>query len=134
MVTNWDGVTSASKFAFNGAISPDRALNAFGSDMVLGFDASSTTSYLNIYMLSWIPPGPQSGWVLINPASTGPNEDFSCSPTCRWGDYAGASPDPSPYNPMGFGRVWLTNEWNQPSVNTSDIDWKTWNWEANPSP
>ena len=28
-------------------------------------------------------------------AGTIAETDFSCAPTCRWGDYSGATPDPS---------------------------------------
>ena len=48
--------TNAAYFAFNGAISPDRARNgstlSFGGNMVLGFDTSATTSFPAVRMLS----------------------------------------------------------------------------------
>ena len=55
--------------------------------------------------------------------STGRNLDFSCSSTCRWGDYAGASPDP--IAGATGGRVWFVNQWNVASVTANDVDWRT---------
>ena len=124
--------TSPSLAIWNGAISPDRAndgtTSAFGSNMVLGFNASSTTAYPSIQMVSKRGANAQSGFVLVQ-QSLGPNVDFSCSPTCRWGDYSGATPDPLP---SSGGRVWLSSEWNLPATNGSATVWQTWNWSATP--
>jgi hypothetical protein len=70
----------------------------------------------------------QSAWVLVQ-QSTVPNVDFSCAPTCRWGDYAGATPDPVA---SAGGRVWLSGEWNVPMTDGSAPVWRTWNWVASP--
>ena len=48
---------------------------------------------------------------------------FSCSSVCRWGDYAGASPDPNGQG--GSGTVWLANQWNVKSLTGSNVDWRT---------
>jgi hypothetical protein len=61
--------------------------------------------------------------------SGGPNIDTSCAPTCRWGDYSGARPDPLP---SSGGQVWLSGEWNLSSTDNSGTDWQTWNWSAAP--
>jgi hypothetical protein len=126
-------VTSPSQFVWNGAVSPDRADNgsgttANGSNMVLGFSTSSTTADPAIQMVSKRGSAAQSGWVLVH-QSPGPNVDFSCSPTCRWGDYSGATPDP---DPTVGGRVWLSGEWNVAATDGSSTVWRTWNWSAAP--
>jgi len=125
--------TSTSLYVFNGAIAPDRAVNggsgSFGDTMVIGFDTSSSSTDVAIQMVSKVGSGPQSGFVLVK-QSAGPNVDSSCSP-CRWGDYAGASPDPVP--PAGtHGQVWLTSEWNVSSTNNTNIDWRSQNWGVTP--
>jgi hypothetical protein len=122
-------------FVFNGAASPDRLVNgatmAFGSNMVLGFNTSSSSNHETIQMLSKIGANPQSGFVLVH-QSPGKIEDFTCKPSCRWGDYAGASPDPGA-SPTGVtGLVWLTSMFNHASADPQNIDWSTWNWGVNP--
>ncbi len=128
-------VTSASLDAFNGTIAPDRAVNgstkAFGRDMVLGFDTSSSTADVAIRMVSKVGANAESAFVLIN-QSPGPNVDFGCKPLCRWGDYSGASPDPAAPITASTGQVWLTNMWNVASLTSSDVDWRSWNWAAMP--
>lgn len=130
-------VQSPDLYVYNGAISPDRAINGasatFGSDMVLGFNTSSESADVAIQMVSKIGAEAQSGFVLVQ-QSPGPNIDSSCfdTPPCRWGDFAGASPDPAA-SPLGAtGTVWLTGTYNQASVGNRRIDWRTWNWEAQP--
>jgi hypothetical protein len=105
--------TSTSLLFFNGGISPNRMVNsgtkAFGSDMAMSFNASSSSVHPSIRMVSKIGTGAQSAPVLVRSSPASLN-DFGCSPApCRWGDYAGASPDPTP--PAGSSRVWMVNEW-----------------------
>jgi hypothetical protein len=132
-------VSSTTSFAWNGAISPDRANNgsagagSFGSNMVMGFNTSSATTYPAIQMVSQHGTNSQSGWVLVR-QSLGPNVDFSCTGgsgnVCRWGDYSGAMPDPAATT---NGQVWLSGEWNNPPApNGSTPVWQTWNWQATP--
>ena len=106
----------------------------FGSNMVLGFNQSSTTIDVQIAMVSKFGAAPQSAPVLVK-TSPGPNVDAYCFSSgrgaCRWGDYSSASPDPTP-GTTHTGRVWLTNEWNVASTDDNDIDWRTWNWAAAP--
>lgn len=115
---------------WNGAISPDRAAddtgNITGSAMVMGFNTSSTVDYPALQMVSKRGEGAQSGWVLVQ-QSLGPNVDFTCGPTCRWGDYGGAVPDPDASH---GGQVWLSGEWNNPPTDGSTPVWQTWNWSA----
>lgn len=125
--------TSPSLYVYNGAVSPDRAVStaggSFGDAMVMGFTTSSSKTFPAIRMVSRIGSDPQSGFVLVV-ISPGKNVDGSCSPTCRWGDYAGASPDPVATG--GHGQVWLTNMYNRKSLTPSDVDWKTRIWQATP--
>jgi hypothetical protein len=124
--------SSASLYVFNGGISPDRAndgqTGAFGNNMVLGFNTSSPTDYPAVQMVSKQGASPQSGFALVR-QSLGLNVDFSCTPTCRWGDYSGATPDPLA---SAGGQVWLSGEWNLAATDGSATVWQTWNWSAKP--
>jgi hypothetical protein len=122
---------SSSLFAFNGAISPDRRVNgvsaSFGSSMVLGFNTSSSTQFLNIVAVSKRGNHGQSPQELIL-AGAAPQNDFTCAGgLCRSGDYAGASPDPASDTTKSDGVVWLTNQF-------PGNDWHTWNFAGRPSP
>lgn len=127
-----------SLYAFNGAISPDRARTAstqvFGDSMVLGFNTSSSSTYPAIQMVWQTPAQAQSAFVLVK-QSPGFNRDFSCSGlfACRWGDYPGASPDPAADPAAVHGTVWLTNMWNVASSNPQTVDWRSWNWAMSPA-
>jgi hypothetical protein len=124
--------TDPSLYVWNGAISPDRANDgtsgAFGGDMVMGFDTSSSATFPAIQMVSKKGSAAQSPWVLVQ-QSPGANVDFTCGPTCRWGDYGGATPDPVA---SAGGQVWLSNEWNLTMTDGSATVWRTWNWGAQP--
>ena len=128
--------TDPALYVFNAAISPDRANNgvttSFGSNLVVGFNTSSSAEFPKIQMVSKVGAGAQSSFVLVQ-ASLGFNQDFTCDaePVCRWGDYAAASPDPNP-PPGPTGAVWLTNAFNDPSVTVVDTDWRTWTWATTP--
>ena len=94
-------LTSASLFTFNGAVSPDRVASGtvrkFGSNMVLDANTSSRSTQSALEIASKISAGPQSGPLTIA-HSSGPDIGFDCvrdAGTCRWGDYASATPDPS---------------------------------------
>jgi hypothetical protein len=128
--------TDPALYVFNAAISPDRANNGvtttFGSNLVVGFNTSSSAEFPKIQMVSKVGAGAQSAFVLVQ-ASLGFNQDFTCDtePVCRWGDYSAASPDPNP-PPGPTGAVWLTNAFNDPSATVADTDWRTWNWATTP--
>jgi hypothetical protein len=88
-------VSSASDFMFNGAISPttsgDSAVvfyNRGGSAQLPVIGAVSRTSST--------PLGTMDPGELLLGTSSAVDQNFSCSTAtpCRWGDYAGASPDP----------------------------------------
>lgn len=132
-------VTDTALYVFNGAISPDRAANdvadataATGRNMVMGFNTSSSNTFAAIQMVSKRAAGTQSGVVLVR-QSVGPYVDFACGSsvpdTCRWGDYAGATPDPLV---SAGGQVWLSGEWNDPMTDGTTPTWQTWNWSARP--
>jgi hypothetical protein len=124
-------VSSPSLWLFNSGISNDRACDlagcAHGDSMVVGFTTSSSTAFPASQMVSKIGLGAQSGLVLVKQSSTFDN-DFTCfapfGPPCRWGDYGGATPDPTKKT-GATGEVWLCNQW-------TDGTNETWNWEATP--
>ena len=122
-------VNSSSLYVFNGALSPDRACDlsgcAHGDSIVIGFSTSSSTTFPAAQMVSKIGSGAQSAFVMVH-ASPTYDADFTCSPNCRWGDYGGATPDPTKKSGT-HGEVWLTNE----AVSSSHGN-DTWNWEALP--
>jgi hypothetical protein len=120
-------ISDPSLYVINTALSPDRACDAtsctHGDNMVAGFSTSSSTAFPASQMVSKIGAGAQSAFVVVKQSTTFDN-DFTCNPVCRWGDYGGATPDPTK---MGgsVGEVWLTNEWTNGTN-------QTWNWEATP--
>ena len=119
--------TSSSLFVFNGAVSSDRSVPAggggqFGSSMALTFNTSSGSAFSAIQYVTQPAGGAQGPFTKVL-QSPGKNLDFSCSSACRWGDYAGASPDP--VAGATGGTVWLANQWNVKSVTSNDVDWRT---------
>ena len=107
-------VSSPTDFVWNGAISP----SIRGNDAVVFYNrggASRLAVVAGQGRTSGAALGTLNSGETILASSTGPDTDFSCSapygPPCRWGDYAGASPDPN--NP---GVVWGTGEWSGPST------------------
>jgi hypothetical protein len=120
--------TSSSLFIWNGAISPDRANTgtgaSFGDSMAMSVSTSSAGTFPAIGFLWKKGANSQSPLTTLVQA-TGTNVDSSCSTTtaCRWGDYSGASPDPSATGTTGT--VWLANQYNVSSGSSSDTDWRT---------
>lgn len=90
-LAQFGAATTPGLYAWNGAISSDRANDGttalYGSNMVMGFNTSSASTYPAIQMVSKRGTNAQSAFVVVR-QSLGPNVDFSCSPTCRWGDYS----------------------------------------------
>jgi hypothetical protein len=122
-------VNNSSLYVFNGAVAPDRVVtpsgSAHGDSIVIGFTTSSSATLPADQMVSKIGSGGQSAFVVVH-QSTSADSDFTCSPVCRWGDYAGATSDPAQPLTGAHGEVWLTNEAVTAGNNT------TWNWEAAP--
>jgi hypothetical protein len=130
--------TSTAFFAFNGAISPDRArlgsTGQFGNSMVLGFDTSATTSFPAVRMVSKVRAAAQSAPVLVR-SSNGNYSGFDCAGIdneCRWGDFAGASPDPIVASGASVGSVWLVSQYASGVNSTTAANWLTRNWVASP--
>ena len=130
---------------FNPSISPDRAVvNAsrrFGGSMVLGFNTSGPNALPAIQMLAKTGGQAVSPWVVVH-TSPGSYNDFSClldpvftfgfRVACRWGDYAGATPDPTPdvAADSSSGAVWLTSNYSGGARASTTGDWHSWNWRA----
>jgi PKD repeat protein len=102
-------ISNASNFVFNGAISPSMVgneaviqYNVGGSSQLPQIRASSRRSAMAL--------GSMTGEVVLG-TSAAAAQDFSgpkgTPPACRWGDYAGATPDP---NPLSTHLVWGTNQ------------------------
>ena len=119
-------VAVAGAFAFNGAISP----TAQGNAAAIDYDVGSSTLRVQVRAREHLPgstPGSTANeTTLAN--SAGIDADFSCpsqnghtSSSCRWGDYAGASPDPN-----CAAQVWGTNELNA-ATNPGTATWTTQN-------
>ena len=87
-------VSDATHFVFNGAISP----TGNGQDAVIHYNLSSGSLLAQIHArfhAAGMPAGATAGDILIG-SSVAAAQDFSCNPgPCRWGDYAGATPDPT---------------------------------------
>jgi hypothetical protein len=82
-------------FTFNGAISPTNT----GRSAVINFNDSGSGQLTEIRARSRIrsmPPGTLGRDVILD-TSSGDDQDQTCTDNggvCKWGDYAGASPDP----------------------------------------
>jgi len=129
-------VGSPSLFAWNGAVSPDRANTgsggSHGESMAMSVSTSSQTTAPAIQFVWKHGSDPQSALnVLVQ--SGGADVDFSCASNtpCRWGDYSGASPDPAPGGGT-VGTVWLGNQYNLAGGTTSSTSWRTWLFAVTP--
>jgi hypothetical protein len=137
-VVQTGSVSNPSMWLFNAAISSDRQVTTdatgavtaanFGTAMVLGYDVVGSTSYVTVKMVSKIGDGLRSSSATVV-SSTGIDDDISCSDSpglrrCRWGDYAGAVPDPF-FSGGSRGKVWLANQWVTKSLSPKDVDWRT---------
>ena len=124
-------ISNSANWVFNGAIAPSREgneaaidYNVGGSSQVVQVRAQSRPASLAL--------GQMNGEVTLA-TSKDIDQDFSCpsvpqppgSPTptsCRWGDYAGASTDPSVDH-----AVWGSNQWNGTADGAHDAQWATQN-------
>jgi hypothetical protein len=105
-------LTSSSSFIFDGAVSPDRRVNGtsakFGADMVIDVVTSSASTLPTIKVASKVGTKAISGLTQIA-TSTAADKGFDCiqdNGTCRWGDYAAATPDPASATSGTVGEVW----------------------------
>ncbi len=133
-------IRSATSHFYNAAISPDRrrdgATLQFGDSFVIHYNVSGSASGISprIEARSSFNGGALGGVIVVRNAA-GPYRDFSCpsaGQTCRWGDYAQASPDPRPTF-AGRGQVWGTSNYsgvaNPP---TSASNFRTWIFDLRP--
>jgi hypothetical protein len=96
-------VTSPWVDVYNGSISP----TADGSSAILDFNRSGLLLLPELDARahrSSMATGSSSPGVRIG-SSGAPDFDLSCAPVCRWGDYSGASPDPTVPS-----TVWIAGE------------------------
>jgi hypothetical protein len=133
-------ISSTSLYTFNGAISPDRRVNGtskkFGGDMVIDVSQSSASALAAIKVASKIGANAISALRLVA-TSTAADTGFDCmtitSPNlCRWGDYAGASPDPAAPTTGKTGQVWGTSMLSAPGGGASSAGWTTRNFAVKP--
>ncbi len=131
-------ITNNSLYTFNAAISPDRRVNGtskkFGGDMVISVNQSSASALVTIKVASKIGKGAISGLKLVA-TSTAADTGFDCTRNeglCRWGDYAGASPDPASPTTRTTGQVWGSSMLSAPGGNVSSSGWTTRNFAIRP--
>jgi hypothetical protein len=126
---------AATSFLFNAAISPDRRLTDLttGSNFVVGYSVSAPTINARIVAGSSINGAAPTFQTVKNGA--GPYRDFSCAgafQVCRWGDYAGATPDPVPQGGAASA-VGLTNQYSPGgAMPTTQANWRTWIFHVRP--
>jgi hypothetical protein len=118
-------VSSTTDFVFNGAISPTTA----GNSAMIDVNEGSSADRVSVRVQSRI--GTDALGTMGNEStlitSSATDGDFSCSP-CRWGDYAGASPDPS--DPS---LVWGSSQYNgTASAPPNKLGWRTYNFAVSP--
>ena len=113
-------VTDVSNSVFNGAVSPA----ADGTTAAVQYNVGGRFHPVELRAQTRVSGQPMRGEVLVG-TSDAVNADFSCTPgPCRWGDYAGASPDPGSGND---GVVWATGQLNGPIQPDQDPSWITRN-------
>ncbi len=132
-------INTTTSHLYNAAISPDRrrdgATLAFGDSFVIHYNVSGSASGISprIVAGSSFNGGAVSFGLIRN--AVGPFRDFTCpSPgqTCRWGDYAQASPDPRPTF-AGRGQVWGTSNYSGVAApSTSASNFRTWIFDLRP--
>ena len=117
-------IANPSLYLFNGAISP----TMLGDAAVIHYSTASTSTFIEARAQSrggLDPLNAMSGEVVLR-TSTVYDTDNSCSapsgPPCRWGDYAGASPDP-----MSCSLVWGSTMLTGDVASTGAPTWVTQN-------
>jgi len=131
-------LSSASRFTFDAAISPDRRVNGatslFGGDMVIDVVRSSMTTLPAIKAASKIGPNPVSALRQVA-TSAASDTGFDClqdAGLCRWGDYAAATPDPAAPATGTTGQVWGSSMLAAPGGSASSSGWTTRNFAIKP--
>jgi hypothetical protein len=130
-------VTSSSHFFFDGAVSPDRRVNGtsatFGGDMVMDVVRSSPSTLPAILIAAKVGTKAIAGLTLIA-SSTAADKGFDCiqdNGTCRWGDYAAATPDPASPTSKTVGEVWGSSMLSA-GGSASSSGWATRNFAIRP--
>jgi hypothetical protein len=132
-------VTSRTRFTFDGAVSSDRRANGasrkFGGSMVIDVVQSSRTVRPVIEVASKIGAAAISGLTVIA-TSAASDTGFDCIQSgvrlCRWGDYAGASPDPASPVAGTRGLVWGSSMLAAAGGSASSSGWTTRNFAVKP--
>ena len=91
-----------------------RSATAFGDSFVIQFNQSSSVNNINPRIMAGSSVSGGALSYLVVKSGVGPYRDFTCATpatTCRWGDYAAATPDPLPTT-SGRGEVWSTNQFS----------------------
>lgn len=134
VVLRQGNVFASTYYLFNGAISSDRlqrtnVASAFGDSFAIHYSVTKGgAGGLNprIVAGSSFNGGAVGGFIALKNSAV-PYRDFSCAGAdtlCRWGDYAGANPDPFPPTGTGRGVVWGTNQWSN-GTSTAQANWRT---------
>jgi hypothetical protein len=125
-------IQDASNFEFNGAISP----SGTGNEAVINYNVGSAAQLVQIRAQSRTSSAALGSMTSETTLGTSAaiDQDFSCpsadstQTSCRWGDYAGASPDPN-----NSTVVWGSSQLNGP-VNGSNAAWTTRNFALDTTP
>jgi len=127
-------ISASPSHLFNAAISSDRRVRsgfsaAFGDSMVINYSVTRRgAGGINprIVAGSSFSGGAVGGFIVLQ-NSLAAYVDFTCAgttSTCRWGDYAGASPDPVIPVAANRGIVWGANQWGS-GTSTAISNWRT---------
>ena len=118
-------ISDPAQYAFNAAISPTSS----GDRAAIVYNAGSAAQLVRVRAQSrhaGMAAGAMSGQVTLG-VSDAADTEFTCwqsaTSTCRWGDYPGASPDPTDGN-----LVWGSSMLSGPS--TTSPQWKTDNFSV----
>jgi subtilisin-like proprotein convertase family protein len=119
-------VAKSPNWAFNGSISP--AGNGSTAALAFNVGGASAPAQINAQSRqSGTPLGTTTGDIKLA-TSAAADHDFTCpsqsgfSDPCRWGDYAGVTPDPT-----ATDVVWGSNQTNGPVGGGGAIQWQTRN-------
>jgi hypothetical protein len=119
-------ISDPNLYVFNGAISPA----ANGSSAVVNYDVGNSVLSAQIRAQSRTSAsalGSMGGEYTLG-SSAAADQDFTCTPVCRWGDYGGASPDP-----INTSIVWGSNQANGVYGGGGNPHWITRNFAIDPA-
>ncbi len=135
-VRQFGTVTDTAGFAFNGAIAP-----TLHGGAVINYNVGGPNQTVQVKAQSRVPSAPLGGMFkpITLASSAAVDSDSSCpsqgfiffgTTSCRWGDYAGASPDPN--NP---DVAWASNQVNGPTpgIGSGIAQWATQTFALTPT-